>query len=217
MNINTIINIFRHKYPKPNSWSIIKRHQRWNRLLHRLMHHIEAYTDYTNISELKISEMFYIIDNDMKSRPTCLICMGYVKFFHNPESSNKIGYRTTCCTSCSNKLDVENKHTARYGHYKKPNKSYIDKFRHYRKVVNRITEINYQIHKNTIDPTDMRSKLYHLDHRYSVKQAFLDNIPAHIIGSQHNLEILLRTDNCSKNQKCSISKEELFEIFFQSQ
>lgn len=55
---------------------------------------------------------------------------------------------------------------------------------------------------------------HHLDHKFSKKQGFLNNIPPHIIGSIHNLEMLPFRINCKKVDKCSITKEELFELFF---
>lgn len=54
---------------------------------------------------------------------------------------------------------------------------------------------------------------YHLDHKYSIFQGFKDNIPAEIIGNIVNLEMLESRENMSKNIKCSISKDELFEMF----
>jgi hypothetical protein len=48
-----------------------------------------------------------------------------------------------------------------------------------------------------------------LDHKYSKKQGFLDEIPTRIIGSLVNLELISQSENCSKKCKCSITKEEL--------
>ena len=58
-----------------------------------------------------------------------------------------------------------------------------------------------------------RPKDYHLDHRFSIKQGFIENIPPFIIGNIVNLEMLPWRDNVSKNYKCSMIKEELFEKF----
>lgn len=55
---------------------------------------------------------------------------------------------------------------------------------------------------------------YHLDHMYSKKQGFIDNIPPHIIGSIHNLEMIKGRHNLSKQEKCSITKDDLFKKFF---
>ena len=55
---------------------------------------------------------------------------------------------------------------------------------------------------------------YHLDHKYSIKQGFIDNIPVWVIGDICNLEMILGKHNLSKQEKCSITKEELFREFF---
>lgn len=58
-----------------------------------------------------------------------------------------------------------------------------------------------------------RSK-YHVDHKFSITQGFLNNIPPEIIGSFHNLEMLYHTNNIRKNSKCSITKEELLKLYY---
>lgn len=67
---------------------------------------------------------------------------------------------------------------------------------------------------NILKNYDLRSNKYHLDHKYSIKQGFKDNIPPYIIGSIFNLEIIHYKLNISKKDKCSITKEELFKSFF---
>jgi len=57
---------------------------------------------------------------------------------------------------------------------------------------------------------------YHLDHKYSIFMGFKNNILAEIIGNIANLEMIPWRENLSKNKKCSISKEELFEKFNKS-
>lgn len=54
---------------------------------------------------------------------------------------------------------------------------------------------------------------YHLDHKYSKRQGFLDDIPEEVIGHICNLEMILGSKNLSKNKKCSITKEELMKAF----
>lgn len=50
---------------------------------------------------------------------------------------------------------------------------------------------------------------YHLDHKYSKYQGFLDNIPPHIIGSIKNLEFIDGITNIQKGKKCSVRLEDL--------
>ena len=55
----------------------------------------------------------------------------------------------------------------------------------------------------------------HVDHRYSIKQGFVDGILPWIIGSTCNLEMIPWKENIKKKHKCSISKEELFLLYEQ--
>lgn len=59
----------------------------------------------------------------------------------------------------------------------------------------------------TVDP-------YQLDHKFSIAQGFLHNIPPYIIGHISNLEMLPAKQNNSKGASCSVTKEALFEGFF---
>jgi hypothetical protein len=54
---------------------------------------------------------------------------------------------------------------------------------------------------------------YSLDHKFSCKEGFLNNIPPYIIGSIANLEFIKVKDNSSKGESCSITVEELFDRF----
>lgn len=56
-----------------------------------------------------------------------------------------------------------------------------------------------------------RTSEFHLDHKYSIRQGFVNGVNPEIIGSIHNLEILSASENCSKRADCSISLNELVE------
>lgn len=49
---------------------------------------------------------------------------------------------------------------------------------------------------------ELRSSEWHLDHIYSIREGFLNNIPAYIIGNVHNLRIISATENCKKKAEC---------------
>ena len=57
---------------------------------------------------------------------------------------------------------------------------------------------------------DLDKNCYHLDHKYSILEGFKNNIPASIIGSFDNLEMILGTDNISKSDLCSTTVGYLF-------
>ena len=88
--------------------------------------------------------------------------------------------------------------------------SNIEGYELYRKRVVQYTEIN--IRKNGLFKN--RSKTMHVDHKYSICQGFIDNIPTYIIGAVCNLELLPASENCRKAQKCSIQKESLYNEYF---
>ncbi len=50
---------------------------------------------------------------------------------------------------------------------------------------------------------------WHLDHKFSIAQGFLDGISPEIIGNIRNLEMLPWLENVKKGMKCSISLCEL--------
>jgi hypothetical protein len=54
---------------------------------------------------------------------------------------------------------------------------------------------------------------YHLDHKYSIRSGFENNILPMYIGNINNLEMLLCFENNSKGKKCSITEVELCENF----
>lgn len=54
---------------------------------------------------------------------------------------------------------------------------------------------------------------YHIDHKYSIKQGYLDNISPKIIGNVVNLEWILSSTDCAKRGNCSITKEQLLKDF----
>ena len=55
---------------------------------------------------------------------------------------------------------------------------------------------------------------YHLDHKFSIIEGFVQNIPIEIIGNIVNLEMIHNKENCRKREKCSISKEELLGEYY---
>lgn len=68
---------------------------------------------------------------------------------------------------------------------------------------------NQTIKTNEIKNLHVRGVDWHLDHKYSIKMGFINDIPAEIIGAVINLEIIPCVENCKKRAKCSISKPAL--------
>jgi len=81
-------------------------------------------------------------------------------------------------------------------------------------LVNRFTNQALKESKDQIDPTNVLFKNnYTLDHRFSKFEGFKQNVPPEIIGSKWNLEPLVKSKNSSKGVKCSITLEELLQLF----
>lgn len=87
--------------------------------------------------------------------------------------------------------------------------SKVKDFNTYSRLVKRYTNKNDLSILENIELRGKSKEDYHLDHKYSIFQGYKDNLPAVIIGSIHNLEMLPSGQNLSKNRKCSITKEEL--------
>lgn len=84
-----------------------------------------------------------------------------------------------------------------------------EEYKKYLKLVSYYT--NKELHK--VKNIELRGEDYHLDHMYSRKQGFLDNICPKIIGNNNNLEIITAKENLSKGSDCSITKEDLMSSF----
>lgn len=89
------------------------------------------------------------------------------------------------------------------------NKDIVDDFKKYKSLVNRYTDKSLLFYGNLIENLEIRSKEFQLDHKYSIKMGFINDISPEIIGSIINLEILPARLNNSKKEKCSITKQQL--------
>jgi len=79
----------------------------------------------------------------------------------------------------------------------------------YQEIVRRNSDKNYQKYFNEIPNAKNRSREYHLDHKYSIKEAFDNNIPIDVVSHYKNLEIIDGRLNESKGKNSSILLEEL--------
>lgn len=79
----------------------------------------------------------------------------------------------------------------------------IPEYENYRRHVWRISNQQYKLHKDIINPADLpRSLKYHLDHKYSIQQGWQKGISAEIIGGYKNLQIIEGRTNRQKGNKC---------------
>lgn len=91
------------------------------------------------------------------------------------------------------------------------NDEVIDNFIDYKKVVMNRTLSIYRNNYKLINPENLKrsKKGYHIDHLFSIKQGFLQNIPIEIITHPCNLQMIYYKDNIKKQDECWISKDEL--------
>jgi hypothetical protein len=96
------------------------------------------------------------------------------------------------------------------GRFWKPDDPKYLEFKKYRR------KVYYWTSKNdltVLENHDKRGLLdYHLDHMYSITEGFRNNVPPKIIGSIYNLKFIHYKENTSKNIKCSITLEKLYEL-----
>lgn len=87
--------------------------------------------------------------------------------------------------------------------------TFLDKLLSYRKKVWAETK---KQKLSTLENYDKRGKGkndFHLDHIFSIKQGFIENVDPKIIGNISNLRMILSSENLSKNMKCDIDLEKL--------
>jgi hypothetical protein len=109
--------------------------------------------------------------------------------FNNPEKTKQ--------TRISNKTQIDD--------------SKIEDFILYKKIVINRTLTIYRNNVEMINPKNLkRSKSgYHLDHIFSIKQAFINNIPVEVISHPCNLHLIYCKENLVKQDDCWISIQEL--------
>ena len=80
----------------------------------------------------------------------------------------------------------------------------------YKFLVCYYTENSYKDFKEVINPLNKkRGFYYHLDHKYSLYEGFLNNISPKIIGGFKNLIVIPNYENLSKGKKCSVTLNEI--------
>lgn len=81
----------------------------------------------------------------------------------------------------------------------------------YRHRVQQYSETQYNKYKHIIDPENKRGADWHLDHIYSVSQAYINNVPIDIVCHYTNLRIISATENMKKYIRCDKTLEQLIE------
>ncbi len=130
---------------------------------------------------------------------------------HTLKSKNKI-----------RKTKKENKEAGNYDHiYIKrtgyPYHEFIKIQPLYKQYHNKVRSITNRQDLSSLQNFNKRGKTgmigkYHLDHKYSIKESFINDSDPEIIGNIKNLEFIKWEDNVKKQQGCSITISELLSI-----
>lgn len=88
---------------------------------------------------------------------------------------------------------------------------FTTEFSDYSKITRELSSKTYNKYKDLIDPNGIRSKEWHLDHKFSVFSGFVNKVSPEIISHVCNLEMIPASENCSKQSKCSLTLNELIE------
>jgi transposase-like protein len=199
------------------TYSSMIRNDKWNNIEHQMCKSCRArkaetlkagYITYEMFVNELVKEDYIIIttkeefDSSLRPSATKLLVICNRGHIHNVRWNNwkNKGRR---CNDCFKEERYNN--SARY----------TDGFKEYRYQVDKITKRVLKEHINEINIRNYplgRNK-YHIDHRFSVSEGFICGVDPSIIGSKYNLEILSEHDNCSKNNKCSITLEELLNAY----
>jgi len=190
------------------------------------------------------SEAIYLILNDLENPKTCKFCntskcnmvRGPLRYrdFCSSSCKNKWILENTNIKEKISKKAKENekefkKTGEKYKQAEKRLKTLEEKgkilpfkekkdFEQYKILVDKCTNknnLNILSNYRKRGRADLKEDYYHLDHKYSKKEGFINNIPPFIIGSIYNLEFIKGTFNLSKQSLCSISKEELLRCFYE--
>ena len=91
------------------------------------------------------------------------------------------------------------------------NEDIIDDFIKYKKLVINRTITVYRNNQNIINPNNLKrsKKSYHIDHLFSIKQGYINNVPIEILSHPCNLHMIYYKENLIKQDNCWITLEEL--------
>lgn len=81
----------------------------------------------------------------------------------------------------------------------------------YKRKVRRLTRKNYEFYRDRLNPSNLPlgTTFYQVDHIYSIKDGFQNNIPYQVIANVNNLRVIWHTENKKKHTTSDISIQEL--------
>jgi hypothetical protein len=184
--------LYLHLYPGPQD---ICKHCRNNKT--RFMEITTGYTPYCSkwCSDHSSERKTAAKNNANKAKATYKSKTGFDHPMHNPKIRDPI----IAATSAREKQKYYIEFT---GNLTKT--QYVRKARH-------VTNNVYKSYKNIIDPLNLRSREYVIDHIYSIFDGYKNNVPFEIICHPSNMRIISRTDNSIKHNTSEKTIKALYE------
>lgn len=95
------------------------------------------------------------------------------------------------------------------------NQSLLEEFQTYANEVWKFTKLNLMLHSDKVTDIDKRGRKHDmsLDHVYSIKQGFIDDVDPEIIGHWTNLAVVDNSYNCAKQARCDKDLNQLLEDY----
>jgi hypothetical protein len=92
--------------------------------------------------------------------------------------------------------------------------SQLTEWQAYKRSVRYYTKKNYQQYQQQINPGNLQTGacLYQVDHLYSIRHGFENNVDPQIVGHYSNLRMLWHTANKSKHVRSDITLEQLLQM-----
>ena len=149
---------------------------------------------YSKISRL--DQRIYLYVNKLLEPPKCLMCQKKNARWSNSYTEN---YGNFCSKKCQSKFySIER--------FVKLNKYKLEEWKNYTKICRRYTNAIYKKYRNEIDPNNLRSQEYELDHVIPIAYGFLNGFSVPEICHPANLKIISRKENRAKGMKVDESK-----------
>lgn len=152
----------------------------------------------TNLKKYGVENPFQSEDIKLKIKETCLEKYGVENPSQNDEIIQKIKK-----SRVENGDWISDKDRDEYDLYQKQVRFFTEKSLKDKYSI-------YDLEKRSLCGIDDG---YQVDHKYSISKGFQHNIPPEIIGCKSNLELVPWLSNTKKHNKCSITQEELIQLY----
>jgi len=109
---------------------------------------------------------------------------------------------------------MRDRHGSKNPMWRKYTEEEYKKLKDYTLYVRQLSDLNYYKHRELINPNNLKRQRgeYSVDHMFSIKQAWINNIPPEIVSNSYNLQMMQEKENMFKKDMCTITKQLLYHI-----